>query len=345
MAKVSDINMEYKDYYKVMGVDKKATAKEIKQAYRRLARKYHPDVNPDNKEAEQKFKEINEANEVLGDAEKRKKYDELGANWKQYEQWQRAGGQAGGQPFDWSQYASARGAGGNPGYEYRTMNEEDMEGLFGQSGPFSGFYYTFFDASGAGGNRQYRAAPRPHRGQDMEQAVEVSLEEAFQGTTRVLQMRDASGKISHLEAKIPAGVQDGSRVRLAGKGVPGTGGGQAGDLYLNVQVLPHHLFERRGDDLHFQLTVPLTTAVLGGEVQVSSLNGNGKVMLTIPPETQNGRSFRLRGKGMPRLQEPGQAGDLYAEVKVILPQHLSTKEQELFKELASLRADYREEMK
>ncbi|MFC1925437.1 DnaJ C-terminal domain-containing protein [Chloroflexota bacterium] len=339
MAKASDINMGNKDYYKIMGVDKKATEKEIKQAYRRLARKYHPDVNPDNKEAEQKFKEINEANEVLGDPEKRKKYDELGANWKYYEQWQQAGGRDGGQPFDWSQYGFARGARGNPGYQHHTLNEEDLEGLFGESGPFSGFHYNFAGAPDTGGRRQYRTTSRPRRGQDMEQPVEVILEEAYNGTTRVLQMRDASGKINRLEAKIPAGVQDGSRVRLAGKGTPGSGGGQTGDLYLDVRVLPHHQFERKGDDLHLKLTVPLTTAILGGEVHVPSLNGNGKVMLTIPPETQNGRSFRLKGKGMPRLQNPEQKGDLYAEVKVILPQQLSEKEKELFEELAGLRAE------
>lgn len=338
MAKSSGINTEHKDYYKIMGVDKKATEKEIKQAYRRLARKYHPDVNQGNKEAEQKFKEINEAYEVLGNPENRKKYDELGANWKYYEQWQRAGGQDGGQPFDWSQFGFARGAGGNPGYEYRTLSEEDLEGLFGNSGPFSGFYYNSFGGPDLGGKRQYRTTSRPRRGQDMEQPVEISLEEAFHGTMRVLEMRDASGRTSRLEATIPAGVQNGSRVRLAGKGAPGTGGGQAGDLYLNVRVLPHQQFERKGDDLHLKLTVPLTTAVLGGEAQVPSLNGNGRVMLTIPPETQNGKVFRLKGKGMPRLGKTDPPGDLFAEVKIILPQHLSDKEQELFKELASLRS-------
>lgn len=336
MANASGINTEHKDYYKIMGVDKKASEKEIKKAYRKLARKYHPDVNSGNKEAEQKFKEINEANEILSDPEKRKKYDELGANWKYYDQWKQAGGQTSGQPFDWGQYGYNSGAGGSR-YEYRTMTEEDLGDLFGNSGPFSGFSYNFFGGSEPGSKRQYKNSPRPHRGQDMEQPVEVSLEEAFHGTTRVLQMRDASGKISQLQATIPAGVQDGSRVRLAGKGTPGIGGGPAGDLYLVVQVFPHNQFERKGDDLHLKLTVPLTTAILGGEVQVPSLNGNGKVMLTIPPETQNGRSFRLKGRGMPKLQKPDQKGDLYAEVKVILPQQLSAKEQELFKELAALR--------
>lgn len=327
--------MEYKDYYKIMGVDKKVAPKDIKQAYRRLARKYHPDVNPGNKEAEEKFKEINEAYEVVGNPEKRKKYDELGANWKSYEQWQRAGGEASGQPFDWSQAGFAPGAGSNARQEYRTLTEEDLKNLFGESGPFSTFYYSFFDTPGSEARGYRRATSRPQRGEDIEQAVEIGLEEAYHGTVRVLQMTDASGKARRLEAKIPAGVQDGGRIRLAGQGMPGYGGGEVGDLYLLVQISPHHLFERRGDDLHLKLMVPLTTVVLGGEVEVPTLNG--KVMLKIPQETQNGKVFRLKGKGMPRLGEPKRSGDLYAEVSVVLPQRLSERERQIFKEMASLR--------
>lgn len=326
--------MEYKDYYKVMGVNKSSTAKEIKQAYRRLAKKYHPDVNPGNKEAEQNFKDVNEAYEVLGDEEKRKKYDELGSNWKQYEQWQQAGGQPGGQPFDWSQYGFTPGGGGGAHSGYRTMTEEEMQGLFGDSDPFSGFYHTFFGGHGPGTRRQYRTAARPRRGQDVEQPVEVSLEEAFAGTTRILQMTDSSGQPRRLEAKIPPGVQDGSRVRMAGQGMPGGGGGPSGDLYLTIQVSYNPFFERKGDDLYIKLNVPLTTVVLGGEVEVPTLKSI--VMLKIPPETQNGKSFRLKGRGMPRLGNPHQSGDLYAEVKVILPQKLSDKERNLFEELAKL---------
>jgi curved DNA-binding protein len=273
---------------------------------------------------------------VLGDPEKRKKYDELGANWKYYEQWQQAGGQASGQPFDWSQFGSAPRAGRNTRYEYRTMTEGDLQDLFGESGPFSGFYYTFFGIPSSGGKRQHQATSRPRRGRDVEQPIGVSLEEASHGTTRGLQMNDASGRVRRLEAKVPAGVQDRSRVRLAGQGTPGIGGGQPGDLYLIVHVYPHHLFERRGNDLHLKLTVPLTTAILGGEVEVPTLNG--RVMLRIPPETQNGKSFRLKGKGMSKLQEPHQYGDLYAEVKVILPERLSENERKLFEELARLHA-------
>lgn len=326
--------MEYKDYYKIMGVDRNASDKEIKKAYRRLARQYHPDLNPDNKEAEDKFKQINEANDVLGNPEKRKKYDELGAQWKQYEQWQQAGGQSGGQPFDWSRFGFEPGAGRNMRYERRTMTEDDLQDLFGESGPFSSFYYSFFGGPDSEA-RQYRTAYRPRRGQDVEQPVEVTLEEAFQGATRLLQMTDAAGNTSRLEARIPAGVREGSRVRLAGRGTPGTGGGQAGDLYLVVHVLPHQRFEQKEDDLRLKLGVPLTTIMLGGEVEVPTLNG--RVMLKVPPETQDGKVFRLRGKGMPKLQSPQRHGDLHVEVRVVLPNRLSDRERQLFEELAGLR--------
>jgi curved DNA-binding protein len=328
--------MDYKDYYKIMGVDKKATAKDIKAAYRKLARQFHPDVNPGNKQAEAKFKEINEANEVLGDEAKRKKYDELGAHWKDYEQWQKSGGEASGQPFNWNRYGFPGGARRGGGTQYQTVTEEDLQGLFGDSGPFSGFYYSFFgDEPGMGARGRSRATGRSRRGQDFEQPIEISLEEAYSGTTRTFQMEDGSGKPRRIEAKIPAGVQEGSKVRLAGQGGPGTGGGPAGDLYLVVSIVPHYLFERKGDDLHSKLSVPLTTAILGGEVTVPNLNG--KVVLKIPAETQNGRVFRLKGKGMPRLNDPQHHGDLFAEVSVVLPDKLTDKERKLFEEFAKLR--------
>jgi len=325
--------MEHRDYYKILGVDRKATDKDIKKAYRRLAKKYHPDVNQGNKEAEQKFKLANEAYHVLGDPEKRKKYDEFGPDWQRYEQWQKAGGQAGGQPFDWGGFASAGGPGGSGRYTYRTVTEEELQDLFGRSGRFSGF--GFFDGDGAGDFGGGFRATRPRRGQDLEQPLEVSLEEAYHGGTRVLQMTDVGGSIRRVEARIPPGVDDGSRIRLSGQGMPGSAGGQAGDLYLVVSVYPHHIFERRGEHLHVKLPVPLTTAVLGGEAEVPTLDG--KVMLKVPPETQNGKRIRLKGKGMPKLNRPDQRGDLYAEVKVVLPQRLSERERDLFRELAGLR--------
>ncbi len=331
--------MDYKDYYKIMGVDKHATAKDIKAAYRKLARAHHPDVNPGNKQAEARFKEINEAYEVLGDESKRRKYDELGAHWKEYEQWQKSGGAATGQPFDWSRYGFA-GAGPGGGVHYQTMTEEDLQNLFGGGeSPFSSFFYTFFGGdqpgAGPGTGARFRTGGRSRRGQDFEEHIEVALEEAYTGTTRVFQMEDGRGKARRIEARIPAGVQEGSRVRLAGQGGPGLGGGPAGDLYLVVHIPRHPVFERRGDDLYSKLRVPLTTVMLGGEVTVPNLNG--RVVLKIPAETQNGRVFRLKGKGMPRLNDPAQHGDLFAEVSVVLPEKLSERERKLFEDLAGMR--------
>ncbi len=300
--------MEYKDYYHVLGVPKNASDKDIKQAYRRLARKHHPDVNPNNKGAQEKFKEINEAYEVLSDADKRKKYDTLGANWQQYEQYQRAGGQG---PFQYGQY--------------RTVTPEEFENIFGGDlGGFSDFFRTFFGGDFGGARSQSRA----RRGQDIEQPVEISLEEAYRGATRLIQK---DGR--RIEIKIPPGVKDGSKVRYAGEGMPGSAG--AGDLYLRIQVADDPAFERRGDDLHSEVPVDLYTAMLGGEVQVATLKG--KVVLKIPPETQPGKTFRLGGQGMPKLDNPKSFGDLYARVRVVLPENLTAAERELFEKLAKLR--------
>jgi curved DNA-binding protein len=310
--------MEYRDYYQILGVNKTATEKEIKQAYRKLARKYHPDVNPNNKAAQEKFKEINEANDVLSDAEKRRKYDTLGANWQQYEQYQRAGGQG---PFQW----------GGQGSQYRTVSPEDFENIFGggDAGGVSDFFRTFF-GGGFGGAGGARAQARPRRGQDIEQEVDISLDEAYRGAARLV---DKDGR--RLEIKIPAGVKTGSKIRYGGEGMPGAGGGSAGDLYLRVQVAPHLMFERQGDDLNCELPVDLYTALLGGEATVPTLKG--QLALKIPPETQSGKVFRLAGQGMPRLNEPNSSGDLYAKVRVVLPEHLTTEERELFQKLAELR--------
>jgi len=313
--------MEYKDYYQILGVGKNATEKEIKQAYRRLARKYHPDVNPNDKAAQEKFKEINEANDVLSDPEKRRKYDTLGANWQQYEQYQRAGGQG---PFQW----------GGPGAQYRTVTPEEFESIFGgmgggDLGGFSDFFRTFF-GGGFGGGTGTRAQARPRRGQDLEQEIEISLEEAYHGGTRLV---DKDGR--RLEIKIPAGVKTGSKIRYAGEGMPGAAGASAGDLYLRVLVAPHPTFERKGDDLHCEVPVDLYAALLGGETNVSTLKG--QLVLKIPAGTQSGKVFRLAGQGMPKLNQPNSFGDLYAKVRVVLPEHLTPGERELFEKLAKLR--------
>ena len=302
--------MEYKDYYKILGVDRNASEKEIKRAYRQLARKFHPDVNPGDRRAEERFKEINEAYEVLSDPEKRRKYDELGAY---YQQWQRQGGRPG--DFDWSQWYSA------PGGTRVHIEYGDLSDLFG--GGFSDFFQSIFGGMGP------RTATA--RGQDLEQPIDVTLEEAFAGTTRLL--RTGDGRT--LEVKIPAGVRTGSRVRIAGEGGPGRGGAGRGDLYLVINVLPHPRFKLEGDDLRVEVPVDVYTAVLGGEVPVPTLKG--QVMLKIPPETQGGQVFRLRGQGMPKLGNPQARGDLFAEIRIQVPQRLSEKEKDLFRQLAQLR--------
>ncbi len=334
--------MEYRDYYRILGVERGASQAEIKKAYRKLARQYHPDVKPGDKAAEERFKEINEAYEVLGDADKRKKYDELGSRWKDFEQWQRAGGQAQSWPFGWSP------AGGQPGTQYRTVTPEELQDLLGGLGGgmgegglggFSDFFSYFFGGQPAAAGRGRRGGVRqPARaGQKVEQPVLISLEEAYHGTKRVLEFQEPDGHVRRLEVKIPAGMDTGSRIRLPGKGGRGLGGGPAGDLYLLVQVAPHAHFERKGDDLYVQVPVDLYAAVLGGEADVPTLKGT-TLKLKIPPETQNGRRFTLRGQGMPRLKAPGEFGDLYATVSVRLPANLSAEERELFERLAGLRA-------
>jgi curved DNA-binding protein len=322
--------MDFKDYYASLGVPKTATDAEIKRAYRKLARKHHPDLNPGDKTAEAKFKEINEANEVLSDPDKRRKYDELGANWRMYEQAQRDGGGQPGGP-GWSAHF-----GGQPGgATYRTMTPEEMQELFGTDDPFSDFFHTFFGGSGFGGAAPGQAGrarqTRPRRGHDLESTVDLSLEEAFTGTTRRLVM-ERDGKERTVDVRIPAGVKDGARVRVAGEGAPGATGGGAGDLYLTVRLRPHAKFERRGQDLYTRVPVPVTTAVLGGEVSVPTLIGS-TLRLKVPELTANGRVFRLRGHGMPTVGKPDERGDLYATIDVQLPSSLSPEERRHYEAL------------
>ena len=320
--------MEYKDYYDILGVNRDADEKEIKRAFRRLAREVHPDVNPGDAAAEERFKEINEAYEVLSDPEKRSKYDRLGSEWSR---WQQTGGRPG--DFDWSQWATGAAGPGGQRVHVRYGTPEDLEDLFGGSSPFSDFFSQIFGGMGGGaapGGFNYHAGRqgrvRPQRGQDYEQEVEIGLREAYQGTQRILQK---DGR--RLEVKIPPGARDGTRIRMAGEGGPGAADGPAGDLYLRVKVSPDPQFERRGDDLHVTVPVDLYTLVLGGTTEVPTLSG--PVMLTIPAGTQNGRVFRLRGKGLPSLRESDQYGDLYARLEVQLPTDLSPRQRELFEEL------------
>jgi curved DNA-binding protein len=316
--------MEYQDYYRTLGVEKNATAAQIKKAYRKLARKLHPDMNPGDKKAEERFKQVNEAYEVLSDPERRKKFDQLGASYQQY---QRTGGDPRG--FDWSQWTG--GFGGQPGGNVR-VEYGDLGDLFG-GGDFSDFFTSIFGGAGAGQDVFRRASRSASsqgvRGRDAEQEIEITLEEAFAGTARVLS-RDGQ----RIEVKIPAGASTGTRVRLKGQGTSGIGG-PAGDLYLVVKVLPHETFERDGDHLRCKLAVDLYTAVLGGEAIVHALGGD--IKLKIPPETQSGRTIRLAGQGMPRLRDTKTRGDLLVQVQVMIPQKLTEREQELFRQLARLR--------
>lgn len=319
--------MKYRDYYDVLGVDRDASERDIKQAFRRLARQWHPDVNPDDKRAEEKFKEINEAYEVLSDPDKRAKYDRLGQSWKQ---WERGGGDPG--QYNWSQWFT-----GAPGGA-RVNWGGDLSDLFGGAGAgaFSDFFNVLFGGMGGGrvrtaedifghaaGAGGYRSAPQR---QDVETNVTITLGEALNGTSRVLE-RDGR----RIRVTIPSGVRTGSKVRIAGEGHPGPGGAR-GDLYLNVTVSPHAVFEREGDDLRCNVNVDLYTAVLGGQLRVPTLNGD--VSLKIPPGTQSGQTFRLRGKGMPNSHNPSQRGSLLATVDVQIPQNLSSHERDLFEQLA-----------
>lgn len=319
--------MEYKDYYKILGVSKNAGEKEIKAAYRKLARKYHPDVNKGNKAAEEKFKEINEAHEVLSDPQKRSKYDQLGMNWNR---WQQTGHSSG--DFDWSQWFGS----GAPGGQRVNTQYQDLSDLFGGGGGFSDFFTSIFGGmAGAGSGSRPRTQSRTQEfgrsrqsDYDIVYDLDISLNEAYSGTTRVI---TKDGR--RLQVKIPAGAKTGTKVRVRGEGNRDYGG-RTGDLYLKVNVTPDTRFERKGNDLYVDVPVDLYTAVLGGEVRVPTVGSS--VTLKIPPGTQNGQKMRLRGKGMPKLKKPSEHGDLLAQINVQLPKKLSAEQKRLFEQLRRL---------
>ena len=337
--------MDYKDYYKTLGVKKNAGADDIKKAYRKLARKYHPDVNQGDAAAEERFKEINEAYEVLSDEDKRGKYDRFGAEWQQYS---RAGGRP--EDFNWGQWG---GAGGQPGGgQYRTVSPEEFEQMFGRGGAGGGSFSDFFDFMFGAMGGQQRGGARPGFGGsyttsgdlndlfggqqpaapqslDHEHPIQITLEEAFHGTARTIQWEN--GK--RLEARIPRGVRTGSRVRLSGQA--GTTDGRGGDLYLKVEVLPHELYERDGDDLRLTLPVDLFTILLGGKVSVPALDK--AVNLTVPEGSRNGKVFRLARLGMPKVRQPDERGDLYVTLAVELPRDLSDEEKRVVREWQAMR--------
>jgi len=304
--------MDYKDYYHVLGVERSASADDVRKAYRKLAMQYHPDRNPGDKQAEEKFKEINEAYQVLSDPQKRARYDQLGSA---YSNWQQRGGSP--TDFDWSQWFSGQPAGaGGTRVEYGDIND-----LFGQD-IFSDFFRSIFGGMGgarAGTSTRTRQAPA------YQQPVGISLEEAYHGTTRMLQSEDR-----RLQVRIPAGVKTGSKVRVAGAGPEGL------DLYLIVEVEPDARFERQGDDLRGSATVDIFTAMLGGEAEVETLNGT--VKLKIPAGTQPEQVFRLAGRGMPRLKSTQNKGDLLVRLKVRIPKQLTEKQKSLLEEAARLKS-------
>jgi len=312
--------VDYKDYYKVLGIEKSATPEQIKKAYRKLARQYHPDVNPNDQGAEQKFKELNEANEVLSDPEKRKKYDQFGADWQRYQQQPGGGAGRGGQPgggggFDWSQYTQGQGGGGGSS--------------FGEGEDFSDFFGSLFGNMGGGARA---GGSRPGAGQDYQAELELSLEEAYRGGPRTITV---NGK--NLRLTIQPGVANGQTIRLRDQGGPGRNGGPSGSLLITFHIRPDARYARTGDDLTQDVPVSVYKALLGGEQAVETLSGSVKIKLK--PETANGTRLRLRGKGFPVYRKEGQFGDLYLRLSLTLPQHLTEQEKELLQQLAALRPE------
>lgn len=303
--------MAFVDYYNVLGVDKNATQDDIKKAYRKLARKYHPDLNPNDESAKKKFQELNEANEVLTDPEKRKKYDQYGEHWKHGDAYEQA-----------RQQAKGRGgaAGGhNPfeGFDFNYSGNYD-------TGEYSDFFEELFGSRFGGGGRR-----TAFRGSDYQANVELTLTQAATTHQQVFTVNERNIRIT-----VPAGIQDKQKIKLSGQGGEGQNGGPRGDIYITFHVLPDSRFERRGDDLHAKIDIDLFTALLGGEAFVETLSGTVKVK--IKPETQSGSKIRLKGKGFPRYKQDGQYGDFYAEINVILPTNLSEEQKRLLKQVAAL---------
>jgi len=315
--------MEFKDYYKILGVEKSATKDEISKAFRKLALKYHPDKNPNDKAAEEKFKEITEAHEVLSDPEKRKKYDKLGANWNQY---QTSGG--GFEDFFSSQFGG-RGGGGGTTFEY----SGDLGDIFGGSGGFSDFFESMFGQRGRGGSDFFGGQSRAERGQDFEATLYVSLEEAYNGTSK-----DVLINKKKLRIRINPGTRDGDKLRLKDQGGASRTGHGSGDLYLTIKITKHPFYEIDVDDLYYDLVIDLYTAVLGGKKKVKLINGK-TINLNIPKGTDSGSLFKIGKFGLKKSGVGDERGDLYVRVKVETPKDLSKKELSLFEELAKMKKD------
>lgn len=329
--------MQYKDYYKILEVDKSASQDEIKKSYRRLARKYHPDVNKDDPSAEKKFKDLQEANEVLGNAENRKLYDQVGANWKQYKN---NGGSA--QGFNWNDYAQGAGGGRRErAYSYSNRGADPFAG--GGAGGFSDFFETIFgrgftqDPHGAGATyrpggtgRQSQQQSTAFRGKDVNAELDISFEEAYTGTEKSFSFQG-----ERLKVKVPPGIKDGQKLKLKGKGQVNRRG-SAGDLFITIKVKESNKFTVKGKDIYCDVPVDLYTAVLGGSMTVPKPGGSVKIK--IPAETQSGKTFRLANLGMPEFNNESKRGNLYARVMIQIPEDITKKERNLFEKLADLRS-------
>lgn len=323
--------MDYKDYYKILGVTKSASQDEIKKAFRKLALKYHPDKNPGDKTAETKFKEVNEANEVLSDPEKRKKYDELGSNWKQY---QGSGGSGG---FDWGKYQKQYGQqqyGGSQGGQTFYTDFGDLGGAFGNGGGgFSDFFEAFFGGSFGGQNKRSggRKNTQQLKGDDIQAELPISLEEAYNGGEKLFELNGQTIKL-----KLKKGSYDGQVLKLSGKGYPGHNNAPNGDLLLTLKIQTHAAIKRIDDDLYMDLPVDIYTAVLGGKITVDTLKG--KIKVTIPEGASSGKTLRLAGLGMPKYGKDSQFGDLFVKINIETPKNLTAQERKLFEELQKLRS-------
>ncbi len=313
--------MDFKDYYKILGLEKGADAAAVKKAYRKLAAKYHPDKNPGKKSAEDKFKEINEAHEVLADPVKRQRYDQLGSAWNEQ----------GSNPGGFSQESRGRAGGG----QSHTFTQDDLADMFGGGGQSGDFFETFFGGGGmrgrpAGARGRWSEKPRPIPGNEYQADVEISLEEAFQGAKKIIDLNEKK-----LRLQFKPGIAEGKVIKLAGKGGQGQNGGPDGDFYLRIHVAPHPLLERRGDDLHTTLPLETQDAVIGKQIEIKTLKGG--VKLKVPAMTENGKVFRLKGQGMPVYDKAGEFGDLYVTASLQLPKDMTPAELDFFRQMAHAR--------